>query len=155
MGTPCLDCQRSMNAQELKSTRIMGKQRDNEEEEFESPEAGSRAWLLPGSCLEIAIHVDATERFFDGIDHAVLITIQLLKMLMSQIGCLRTWHAGISTGTWIVALGIFEHSVVNQVRPRLDDRFGDDFLVCRHQSVGFSFRPHAGRRSFRRRVKPI
>jgi len=41
--------------------------------------------LLQGSGMEIAIHVDAAQCPFHGIDFAVLIAVQLLKMIMRQI----------------------------------------------------------------------
>lgn len=64
--------------------------------------------------IEIAIHIDAAECPFNRVNHAVLIAVQLLKMVMSQIECLRTLHAGrIAAGTGIVALGILENSIVN------------------------------------------
>ena len=43
--------------------------------------------------MKIAVHIDAAECPFDGIDDAVLITVEFLKMVMGQIGCLRTGNA--------------------------------------------------------------
>ena len=75
--------------------------------------------------MEIPIHVDATECPFDRINFAVLIAIQLLKMVVGQIRGLRIGHTG-SMRIWarIVTLRIFEYAVVHEIRSRLHDGFG-------------------------------
>ena len=82
------------------------------------------ASLLQRTRVEISIHVDAAECPFYRIDLAVLIAIELLKVVMSQIEHLRMRHpGGIGVRTGIIPVGIFENSIVHQVRPRLDDGF--------------------------------
>ena len=94
----------------------------------ESVESGN-ASLLQGSGVEISVHVDAAECPFYGIDLAVLIAIELLEVVMSQIKRLRMRHAGGIRGrSGIIPLGIFQNPVVHQVGPRLDNGFWYGFL---------------------------
>ena len=67
--------------------------------------------------MEIAIHVDAAQGAFDRIDLPILVAIQLLKMIVGQVEPLRTGDAARRTGTRIIALGIFEHPIGNQIGP--------------------------------------
>ena len=49
-------------------------------------EGGVKKGRLPKRAgVEITIHIDAAERSFNRVNHAVLIAIQLLKMVMGQI----------------------------------------------------------------------
>ena len=64
------------------------------EHEKNRPAESRKGRLLQRAGVEIPIHIDAAERPFNGVDPAVLIAIQLLKMVVGQIECLRTRHAG-------------------------------------------------------------
>lgn len=50
--------------------------------------------LMPRAGVEIAIDIDTAHRAFNRIDLSVLITVQLLKMIMSQIESLGIGDAG-------------------------------------------------------------
>jgi hypothetical protein len=80
--------------------------------------------------MEVAIHVDAAERALNGVDHAVLIAIQFLEVIVRQVRILRVWDARLSR-IWarIVALWVLEDTVIHQIRSRLDDGFGHDFFL--------------------------
>ena len=94
--------------------------------------------LLQRAGMEVAIHVDAAERAFYGIDLAVLIPIQLLEVIMGEIQGLRMKDSrGICRRTWIVALRILEHAVVHQIGPRLDHGLRDGFLQGLHRAMAF------------------
>ena len=55
--------------------------------------------------MEIAIDIDAAERALNRIDFPVLVAVQLLKMIMSQIESLGIGDAArYRTGTGIIAL---------------------------------------------------
>lgn len=84
--------------------------------------------LVQGAGMKIAIHVDTAEGPFHGVNHPVLVAIQLLKMIMGEFRRLRAAYGRVSVRAWIIALRIFEHAVVDQVRPRLHDGFGDGFF---------------------------
>ena len=97
------------------------------------------AQLLQRAGVEISIHIDAAERPFNGVDPAVLIAVQLLKMVMGQIECLWTRDAGRrGSRARIVALGIFEHAIGNQIRPRLYYDFGSGSLGRLHRPAALS-----------------
>lgn len=88
-------------------------------------------YLLQRAGVEIAIDIDAAERTLDGVDFAVLIAIQLLEMILDNIMSLWTGYAGGGGARErIIALGIFEHSVGNEVRPWLHDGLGPNLLMC-------------------------
>lgn len=85
--------------------------------------------LVQGAGMKVAIHVDTAEGPFNRVDHAVLVAIQLLKMIMGEFRRLRAaYGGGIVVRAWIITLRIFKHAVVDQVRPRLHDGFGHDFF---------------------------
>jgi len=85
--------------------------------------------LVQGAGMKIAIHVNTAEGPFNRVDHAVLVAIQLLKMIMGKFRRLRAaYGSGISVRAWIITLRIFKHAKVDQVRPRLHDGFGNDFF---------------------------
>ena len=80
--------------------------------------------------MQVPVHIDAAEGPFNRIDCAVLVTIQFLKVVMRQIGGLRIWHPlVVRMRERIIALGIFEHPIVHEVRPGLHNGFGHDFSV--------------------------
>jgi len=55
--------------------------------------------------MEVAIHIEAAEGAFNGIDHAILITIQLLEMIVREVGILRVSDARLpGIWAWIIAL---------------------------------------------------
>lgn len=86
--------------------------------------------------MKVSIHVNAAECPFDGIDPAVLIAIKLLKMVVGQINGLRIGHAGMMRiGARIIALRIFEHAVVHQIRPGLHDGFWYNLLMDRAEML--------------------
>ena len=92
-------------------------------------EGGVKIRLPKRAGVEITIHINAAERSFNGVNDAVLIAIQLLKMVMGQIECLRTRYAGgVGTRAGIIALGIFENPIVDQIRSWLYNGFGKAFL---------------------------
>ena len=83
--------------------------------------------LLQLAVMKISIHVDPAERPFDRINLAILVAIQLLKMIVGQVRELRIGHArSMGIGMWIVALRIFQHAVIHEIRPGSHDGFGDD-----------------------------
>src|SRR5690349_14060590 len=97
-----------------------------------------KAGLLQRAGMEVAIHIDPAECAFYGIDLAVLIPIQLLEMIMGEIQGLRMEDTRRLCGrTWIIALRILEHAVVNQIGPRLDNGLRDGFLRDLHRSMAF------------------
>ena len=79
--------------------------------------------------MQVPVHIDAAERSFNGVNDAVLIAIQLLKMVMSQIEVCGLGTLVMRMRERIVALGIFEHPIVNEVRPRLHDGFGQGLFM--------------------------
>ena len=80
--------------------------------------------------MQVPVHIDAAKCSFDGINSAVLIVIELLKMVVSQIRSLWIEHAStVRIRTGIIALGIFEHPIMHEVCPRLHHGFGHDFSV--------------------------
>jgi len=98
-----------------------------------------RSSLPESAGIKIAVHVDAAERPLDRIDSAILIAIQLLKMVMRQIGSLRIRDAGrVRMRTRIVALGVFENAIVHEIRPRLYQGFWHDLFRSSHRSMTFS-----------------
>ena len=85
--------------------------------------------LVQRAAMKIAIHVDTSKGPFHGVNHAILVAIQLLKMIMGEFRRLRAaYGGGIGVRAWIITLRIFEHAKVDQVRPRLHDGFGDGFF---------------------------
>ena len=88
------------------------------------------AQLLQRAAMKVAIHVDAAERPFNRVNHAVLIAIQLLEMIMSEFRRLRaTYGGGVGVRARVIALRIFEHAVVDQIRPWLHDGFGRNLFL--------------------------
>ena len=60
---------------------------------------------VQGSVVKIAVHIDAAERPFNRVNHAVLIAIQLLEMIMSEFRRLRaTYGAGVGVRARVIAL---------------------------------------------------
>src|SRR5512138_885785 len=89
------------------------------------------AHLLQRAGVEIAIDIDAAERAFDGIDFAVLIAIQLLEMIVSEILSLRAGYSGRGgPRKGVIALRIFEHPIGDKIRSGLHDGLGHNFLMC-------------------------
>lgn len=76
------------------------------------------AQLLQRAAMKVAIHVDAAQRPFNRVNHAILIAIQLLEMIMSEFRRLRATYGG-GVGVWarVIALRIFQHAVVDEIRP--------------------------------------
>lgn len=61
--------------------------------------------LLQCARMEVAIHVDAAERAFNRIDHAVLIAIQFLEVIVREVRILGVWDACLSgIRAWIITL---------------------------------------------------
>jgi len=80
--------------------------------------------------MQVPVHIDAAERSFDGINSAVLIVVELLKMVVSQIRSLWIEHAStVRIRTGIIALGIFEHPIMHEVCPRLHHGFGQGLFM--------------------------
>ena len=88
--------------------------------------------------MKVAIHVDAAQRPFNRVNHAILIAIQLLEMIMSEFRRLRaTYGGGVGVRARVIPLRIFEHAVVDQIRPWLHDGFGRNLFVGFDHAMGF------------------
>lgn len=89
--------------------------------------------LVQRAGMKITVHVDTAEGPFNRVDHAVLVAIQLLEMVMSEFRRLRAaYGGGVVVRARIITLRIFEHAKVDQVRPGLNDGFGRDFFSNLH-----------------------
>ena len=78
--------------------------------------------LLERAGMKISVHVYAAERPFDRIDLAVLVAIELLKMIIGEVRRLWIRHtSGLIVGARIVSLCIDENAIGHEIRSRLHD----------------------------------
>lgn len=71
------------------------------------------SWL---AVVEVAIHIGPTERPFNWVDPTILVTIELLKMVVSPFRNVRVRNASTKMiPKRIVALGAFQHAVIHEI----------------------------------------
>ena len=94
--------------------------------------------------VEIAIHIGPAERPFNRVDGPILIPIEFLKMVMGQLRSVRIRNSCARLiSARIIALWVFQHTVVHQIGSWLHDRF-------RHP---LSMKLHVSKASWTRRLK--
>ena len=85
--------------------------------------------------VEIAIHIEPTERPFDWIDRPILVAVELLKMVVGQLENIGILNASTKMiPARIVALGTFQHAVIHEVGSWLHNRFRPALLMNVHTS---------------------
>ena len=79
----------------------------------------------------ITIHIEAAEGTFERIDHAVMIFIEFLEMLLLELSGLGIWRAPcLAIPTGVIALWLLEHSMIGKIRLRLNDSRWAPLFPC-------------------------
>lgn len=99
----------------------------------ESAEIWRERWdvrrLFPLVVADITVHVEAAEGTLEWIDHTVMIFIELLEMLVLELTGLGIWRSpSLAIPAGVIALRLLEHSMIGEIRLRLNDRRGAPFL---------------------------
>jgi len=89
--------------------------------------------------MEIAIHIEPAERPFNWVDRPILVAIELLEMVVSEVRGLRIPHAGRAVvESRIVTLSVLDHAVVHEICPRLHDGFWRDLFADFYLTVALT-----------------
>ena len=96
-----------------------------------------RLFERPG--IEISVHVNAAERPFNRVNFAVLVAIQLLKVIMRELRRLGIGHTGsLSMRARIISLRIFENTIMDEIHSWLHhDGFTRHFLESLDDAMRF------------------
>lgn len=71
----------------------------------------------------ITIHVEAAEGTLERVDHAIMIFVEFLKVLMLKLTGLGIWRSPcLAIPTGVITLRLLEHAMVREIRLRLNDR---------------------------------
>lgn len=71
----------------------------------------------------ITIHVETSERTFERINHAIMIFVEFLKVLMLKLTGLGIGRApGLAIPAGVIPLRLLEHAMIGEIRLRLNDR---------------------------------
>ena len=71
----------------------------------------------------ITIHIEAAEGTFERIDHAVMIFIKFLEMLLLKLTSLGIWRSPcLAIPAGVIPLRLLKHAMVGEIRLRLNDR---------------------------------
>jgi hypothetical protein len=71
---------------------------------------------------DITIHVEPAKGTLEGIDHAVMVLVEFLKVIIQNLIGLGVWRSpcpAVSAG--VITLRLFQYSMIREVRLRLDD----------------------------------
>ncbi|MDO8356458.1 MAG: hypothetical protein Q7U76_08730 [Nitrospirota bacterium] len=81
--------------------------------------------LFPLVVAHITIHVEAAEGTLERIDHAVMIFIEFLEMLLLKLTNLGIWRSPcLAIPAGVITLRLLEHAMIGEIRLRLNDSWG-------------------------------
>jgi hypothetical protein len=89
----------------------------------------ARGRIFPLIVADISIHIEPSEGALERINHAVMVLVEFLKVVVDDFASLRVWRSTCSAVyAGVVALRLLENSVVREVWLRLDDGRCKPFL---------------------------
>ena len=87
--------------------------------------------LFPLMVAHITIHVEAAEGPFERIDHAIMVFIEFLEMLLLKLTGLGIWCSpSLAIPAGVIALRLFKHAMIGEIRLRLNDNRWAPLFPC-------------------------